>query len=364
MTTKSLLEILPKNIVESEELSLAAKKMLGALVDYFTHSQAKTTQRLFMSNEKICETANFGKSTLFKATRELEMFDLIEKKSGKARTQGQKSEASEYILHINNFIKPLRKKTFEAMMFMFPKSWLQNSGNPLQDCSTVQNSTVQSSTVQSREVQSREETLSEEEVNAEKSREDIERKDESKMSKSRETPIGTTITTPITTSITTPTSTSMSTSTPIESSNTNSIEKPTITEKPIEASTINETETTNSNDKVEQTDETDEREELLQFFIETVNLDVERLYDSFFSHFKYGIESNTELGKELIDYVFDKLSHTNYELYRKVCEQVETVFKLEKPKYLVNTNTSTSSNKKVDEESSIISEPVHDEMPF
>lgn len=319
MTTKSLLEVLPKNIVESEELSLAAKKMLGALVDYFTHSQAKETQRLFMSNEKVCETANFGKSTLFKATRELEMYDLIEKKSGKARTKGQNSEASEYILHIDNFLKPLRKKTFENLMSMFPKSWLQNSGNPLQDCSTVQSSTVQSRVdkgredkrredkrreVQSREEKSSEETLSEEEMNAEKSREgmnieDTERKDESKVEK-----------------------------------------------------------------RVEQTVETDKKEELLQFFIETVNLDVERLFDSFFSHFKYGIESNTELGKELIDYVFDKLSHTNYELYRKVCEQIETVFKLEKPKYLINTNTSTSSNKKVDEESSIISEPVHDEMPF
>lgn len=295
MTTKSLLEVLPKNIVESEELSLAAKKMLGALIDYFTHSQAKTTQRLFMSNEKVCETANFGKSTLFKATRELEMYDLIEKKSGKARTQGQKSEASEYILHINNFLKPLRKKTFEHLMSMFPKSWLQNSGNPLQDCSTVQSRVETLS-----EGKSREETLSEEEMNAEKSREgmsreDIERKDESKVEK-----------------------------------------------------------------RVEQTDE---KEELFQFFVSTVNLDVERLFDSFFSHFKYGIESNKELGKRVIDYVFDKLSHTNYELYRKVCEQIETIFKLEKPKYLINTNTSTSS-KKVDEESSIISEPVHDEMPF
>lgn len=308
MTTKSLLEVLPKNIVESEELSLAAKKMLGALVDYFTHSQAKETQRLFMSNEKICETANFGKSTLFKATRELEMYDLIEKKSGKARTQGQKSEASQYILHINNFIKPLRKKTFENLMSMFPKSWLQNSGNPLQDCSTVQSSTVQSSEEKGREEKGREEKSSEEkgiiEANIEeKSREgvnieDTERKDECKVEK-----------------------------------------------------------------KVEQTVETDEKEELLQFFIETVNLDVERLFDSFFSHFKYGIESNTELGKELIDYVFDKLSNTNYELYRRVCEQVETVFKLEKPKYLINT-TNTSTSSKVDEESSIISERVQDEMPF
>lgn len=313
MTTKSLLEVLPKNIVESEELSLAAKKMLGALIDYFTHSQAKETQRLFMSNEKVCETANFGKSTLFKATRELEMFDLIEKKSGKARTQGQKTEASEYILHIDNFLKPLRKKTFENLMSMFPKSWLQNSGNPLQDCSTVQSSTVQSREEKSREVQGREE----------KSREE-------------------------------------------KSSEEKGVIEANIEEKSREGVNIEDTERKDEckvEKKVEQTDETDEKEELLQFFIETVNLDVERLYDAFFTHFKYGIESNTELAKKLIDYVFDKLGKTEYELYRKVCEQIETVFKLEKPKYLINT-TNTSTSSKVDEESSIISERVQDEMPF
>ena len=323
MSTKTLLEVLPTNIVESEELSLASKKMLGALIDYYSHSQAKETQRLFMSNDKICETANFGKSTLFKATRELEMYDLIEKKSGKSRTQGQKSEASEYILHIDNFLKPLRKKSFENLMSIFPKSWLQNSGNPLQDCSTVQNSTVHYSLDKSREdklsiEQSREEKLSEdksiedeliiEELNVEKksldmSIEDNERKDESKIEK-----------------------------------------------------------------RIEQIVEIDEEEKLLnslfQFFVETVNLNVEELYNSFTTHFNYDIESNKELAKKVIDYVFDKLAHTDYELYRKVCENIETVFNLEKPKYLVNTNTNTStSSKKVDEEF-IITETVQDEMPF
>ena len=318
MTTKSLLEVLPKNIVESEELSLAAKKMLGALIDYFTHSQAKETQRLLMSNEKVCETANFGKSTLFKATRELEMYDLIEKKSGKARTQGQKSEASEYILHINNFIKPLRKKTFENLMSMFPKSWLQNSGNPLQDCSTVQSRVEKLSEVQSRE---------------EKSRDVQDREEKSSEEKSSEEKV---------------------------------VIEANIEEKSREGVNIEDTERKDEckvEKKVEQTDETDKKEELLQFFIETVNLDVERLYDAFFSHFNYCIESNTELGKKLIDYVFDKLGKTEYELYRKVCENVETVFKLEKPKYLINT-TNTSTSSKVDEESSIISERVQDEMPF
>lgn len=294
----------PEQIVQSEELSLASKKILEALLDYLDNSQASTTRRIFINNKTLCRLAQVGHSVMFNALKELKQYSLVDRIQGK-----DKGTASEYIIHFDKLEEPLRKKTFHEL---FAK--------------------------------------------------DIE------MAKSRETPIGTTITTPITT----PTSTSTSTSTsienptitekPIENTNTTSIENQTIIEKSIEASTINETETTNIND--DNVEQTDKKEELLQFFIETVNLDVERLFDSFFSHFKYGIESNTELGKELIDYVFDKLSHTNYELYRKVCEQIETVFKLEKPKYLVNTNTSTSSNKKVDEESSIISEPVHDEMPF
>ena len=295
MNTKSLLEILPTNIVESEELSLASKKMLGALIDYYSHSQAKETQRLFMSNDKICETANFGKSTLFKATRELEMYDLIEKKSGKARTQGQKSEASEYILHIDNFIKPLRKKTFENLMSMFPKSWLKNSGNPLQDCSTVQNSTVQNSIEQSREdknsiEQSREEKLSvdksrEEEVSLEKNIEDELIIDEKSLDMS------------------------------IEDN-----ERKDETKRVIEMKSENEMKTDN---EIENT--------LFQFFVETVNLNVEELYKTFTTHFNYNIESNKKKKKKVIDYVFDKLANTDYELYRKVCENIETVFNLEKP---------------------------------
>ena len=288
----------PEHIVQSAELSLASKKILEALLDYLDNSQASTTRRIFINNKTLCRLAQVGHSVMFNALKELKQYSLVDRIQGK-----DMGTASEYIIHFDKLEEPLRKKTFHEF---FAK--------------------------------------------------DIE------MAKSRETPIGTTITTSITTPTSTSTTTPTSTSTTIESSNTNSIEKPientntTLTESPI----VNETETTNSNDKVEQTDE---REELFQFFVSTVNLDVERLFDSFFTHFNC-IESNKELAQKLIDYVFDKLSHTNYELYRKVCEQIETVFKLEKPKYLVNTNTSTSSNKKVDEESSIISEPVHDEMPF
>ena len=287
----------PEHIAQSDLLSLASKKILEALLDYLDNSQASTTRRIYINNKTLCRLAQVGHSVMFQSIKELKQYSLVDRVQGK-----DKGTASEYIIHFDKLEEPLRKKTFHEF---FAK--------------------------------------------------DIE------MSKSRETPIGTTITTPTTIPTTTPTPTTIPTTIPTTTPTEKPIENTntTLTESP----TITETETTNSDDKVEQTVETDKKEELLQFFIETVNLDVERLYDSFFTHFKYGIESNTELAKKLIDYVFDKLGKTEYELYRKVCEQIETVFKLEKPKYLVNTNISTSS-KKVDEESSIISETVQDEMPF
>ena len=302
MNTKSLLEILPTNIVESEELSLASKKMLGALIDYYSHSQAKETQRLFMSNDKICETANFGKSTLFNATRELEMYDLIEKKSGKARTQGQKSEASEYILHIDNFIKPLRKKTFENLMSMFPKSWLKNSGNPLQDCSTVQNSTEQNSIEQSREDKNSIEQSREEKLSVDKSSEDELRIDEISLEKNIEDEL-----------IIDEKSVDMS----IEDNKRKDESK---IEKMIEQKVENEMKTDN---EIENT--------LFQLFEETFEKDIEEVIEIFDTNFDYSILSKKELGKKLTEIALDRIGYNDYSKYSKICDNIETVFGLQKP---------------------------------
>ena len=310
MTTNLLLQILPTNIVESEELSLASKKMLGALIDYYSHSQAKETQRLFMSNDKICETANFGKSTLFNATRELEMYDLIEKKSGKARTQGQKSEASEYILHIDNFIKPLRKKTFENLMSMFPKSWLKNSGNPLQDCSTVQNSTVQNSIVQNSIEQSREDKNSieqsrEEKLSVDKSSEDELRIDEKSLEKNIEDEL--------------------------------IIDEKSVENKSLDMS-IEDNERKDESKiekRIEQKVEIDEEEKLLnslfQLFEETFEKDIEEVIEIFDTNFDYSILSKKELGKKLTEIALDRIGYNDYSKYSKICDNVETVFGLVKP---------------------------------
>lgn len=305
MTTKSLLEVLPTNIVESEELSLASKKMLGALIDYYSHSQAKETQRLFMSNDKICETANFGKSTLFKATRELEIYDLIEKKSGKARTQGQKSEASEYILHIDNFIKPLRKKTFEDFMSMFPKSWLKNSGNPLQDCSTVQNSTVHYSLDKSREDKNSIEQSREEKLSVDKNIEDNIRIEEVSLEKNIEDEL--------------------------------IIDEKSVENKSLDMS-IEDNERKDESKiekRIEQKVEIDEEEKLLnslfQLFEETFEKDIEEVIEIFDTNFDYSILSKKELGKKLTEIALDRIGYNDYSKYSKICDNVETVFGLVKP---------------------------------
>ena len=125
----------PEHIAQSDLLSLASKKILEALLDYLDNSQASTTRRIYINNKTLCRLAQVGHSVMFQSIKELKQYSLVDRIQGK-----DKGTASEYIIHFDKLEEPLRKKTFHEF---FAK--------------------------------------------------DIE------MSKSRETPIGTTITTPITT---------------------------------------------------------------------------------------------------------------------------------------------------------------------
>ena len=125
----------PEHIAQSDLLSLASKKILEALLDYLDNSQASTTRRIYINNKTLCRLAQVGHSVMFQSIKELKQYSLVDRIQGK-----DKGTASEYIIHFDKLEEPLRKKTFHEF---FAK--------------------------------------------------DIE------MSKSRETPIGTTITTPIST---------------------------------------------------------------------------------------------------------------------------------------------------------------------
>lgn len=276
----------PEHISESAELSLASKKLLEALLNYQFNSKAYDTGKLFINNKTLCKLSKVGHSQLMKSIVELKMYSLVDRVQG-----GERGNASEYIIHFEKLKEPLKRKSFDDMFGRFMKG-----------------------------------------------------------GQSLETPMGTTITTTITTPITTTTSTSITTTIPTTSTientmtssttsstestttipTTSSIESTTTipTTSPIEIETNKVIEMKSENEM--KTDNEIENT-LFQLFEETFEKDIEEVIEIFDTNFDYSILNKKELGKKLTEIALDRIGYNDYSKYSKICDNVETVFGLEKP---------------------------------
>ena len=86
-------------------------------------------------------------------------------------------------------------------------------------------------------------------------------------------------------------------------------------------------------EKEELTEEINEvKMKLYQLFEETIDKDIEEVVETFDSKFDYSILSEKELGKKLTEIAFYKIGYNDYPRYTKICDNIETVFGMEKPK--------------------------------
>ena len=268
----------PEHISESDELSLASKKLLEALLNYQFNSKAYDTGKLFINNKTLCKLSKVGHSQLMKSIVELKMYSLVDRVQG-----GERGNASEYIIHFEKLKEPLKRKSFDDMFGRFMK-----------------------------------------------------------CGQSQETPMGTTITTTITTPITTTTSTTITTTIPTTSSTTNSIESQTTTStassiestttipttSPIEIETKRVIE---MKSEIEMKTDNEIENTLFQLFEETFEKDIEEVIEIFDTNFDYSILSKKELGKKLTEIALDRIGYNDHSKYSKICDNVETVFGLVKP---------------------------------
>lgn len=141
ISEKRMEEILPQNIKDSELLSLASKKVLAALLDWYLNSEAKTTKVVIISNKILCSIAGVGGTSLQESLRELNDYNLV------TRTIGTKlGDASKYNINFKNLVKPLQKQTFESL-FSEELEEVKSQETPIS--TIVKNSIVENRTVQS-----------------------------------------------------------------------------------------------------------------------------------------------------------------------------------------------------------------------
>ena len=134
---------MPETVKNSKVLSDNAKNVLaGLLYSYAVSKPAKVTGVLCISNSILRKAVGMKNENMLSALRELEMYNLIERNAGMARIEGQKSIASEYIIHFDALKKPIEELSFDDI-FGDPKS----SETPMGTAITITNTITTSNTI-------------------------------------------------------------------------------------------------------------------------------------------------------------------------------------------------------------------------
>lgn len=109
ITEERMGQLLPQNILDSE-LSLASKKVLAAMLDWYQNSEAKQTKIVIISNKKLCSISGVGSDSLQTSLRELNDYGLV------TRTIGTKlGDASKYVINFKKLRQPLKRMGFEDL---------------------------------------------------------------------------------------------------------------------------------------------------------------------------------------------------------------------------------------------------------
>lgn len=110
---------LPSNIKETDILRLPTKKVLAALLELLLHSDARESRVIYASNARLRKLSGISSNDLLPSIEQLIDYDLITRKVGTVRKEGEKSEASEYTINMKKLKEPLVEKTFDDLFSEF-----------------------------------------------------------------------------------------------------------------------------------------------------------------------------------------------------------------------------------------------------
>ena len=116
---EEMFDRLPSNIKETEILRLPTKKVLAALLELLLHSEARESRVIYVSNARLRKLSGISSNDLLPSIEQLIDYDLITRKVGTVRKEGEKSEASEYTINIKKLKEPLVEKTFDDLFSEF-----------------------------------------------------------------------------------------------------------------------------------------------------------------------------------------------------------------------------------------------------
>lgn len=117
--SEEMFDRLPANIKETEILRLTTKKVLAALLELLLHSEARESRIIYCGNPRLRKLSGVGSQELLPAIDQLIDYDLISRKVGRVRKEGEKGEASEYTINLKKLKEPIVEKTFDDLFSEF-----------------------------------------------------------------------------------------------------------------------------------------------------------------------------------------------------------------------------------------------------
>lgn len=116
---EEMFDRLPSNIKETDILRLPTKKVLAALLELLLHSEARESRVIYAPNARLRKLSGISSNDLLPSIEQLIDYDLITRKVGTVRKEGEKSEASEYTINMKKLKEPLVEKTFDDLFSEF-----------------------------------------------------------------------------------------------------------------------------------------------------------------------------------------------------------------------------------------------------
>lgn len=116
---EEMFDRLPTNIKETEVLRYTTKKVLAALLELLLHSEARESRIIYCQNSRLRKLSGVSSNELLPSLQQLIDYDLITRKVGTVRKEGEKGEASEYTINLKKLKEPLVEKTFDDLFSEF-----------------------------------------------------------------------------------------------------------------------------------------------------------------------------------------------------------------------------------------------------
>ena len=116
---EEMFDRLPSNIRDTEILRLPTKKVLAALLELLLHSEARESRIIYCQNSRLRKLSGISSNDLLPSIEQLIDYDLITRKVGTVRKEGEKGEASEYTINMKKLKEPLVEKTFDDLFSDF-----------------------------------------------------------------------------------------------------------------------------------------------------------------------------------------------------------------------------------------------------